>query len=268
MGEFATIAGGAAVPERRQDRPRPGLFEHSSLEPEAQARLRHLIRQVELAKGESAVLEGQKDPGLLTVASGVLKLYKELHDGRRQITGFRFSGDLLTWSLPGRCAEVSVQAVTDAVLCHVDSHRFREFSAAHPAIGCLFQDLAAAESAKLQAHMLTLGRKAPMEKMASFLLEMLRCNSGIGQGDDQVNLPQVNLPQVNLPQVYLPMTRNDIADYLGLETETTSRIFTRLKEEGILALPRPNRVLVQDWPALERLASGGAMRPFKAACGT
>ncbi len=255
MEDFLSVPadGEAQASDRRQDRGRPGLFSRSSLDPVPRARLDHLIRHVELAKGDTAVLEGEGDPGLLTVASGVLKLYKELHDGRRQVTGFRFPGDLLTWSLPGQSSAVSAQAVTDAVLCHVDSQQFREFSASHPAVGGLLQDMAAAESAKLQAHMLTLGRKTPIEKLASFLLEMLRRNNGIGQGDSQVNLP---------------MTRNDIADYLGLETETTSRIFTRLKEEGILALPRPNRVLVQDWPALERLASGGAMRPFKSARGT
>ena len=261
MEDFHSGAGDAeaeaAISRPRQDQAPGEMFACSGLGPEALAQLEQLIRHVELTKGETAVREGEGDPGLLTVVKGVLKLSKQLHDGRRQITGFRFPGDLLTWSQPGQSAVISVQAVTDAVLCHIDSRQFREFSAAHPAIGGHLQDLAAEEFAKLQAHMLTLGRKTPVEKLATFLLEMLQCSNGIGQGDGLVTLP---------------MTRNDIADYIGLETETTSRIFTRLKEEGILSLPRPNRVLVQDRSALERLAAGdgigAAIKPPKAACGS
>jgi CRP/FNR family nitrogen fixation transcriptional regulator len=71
---------------------------------------------------------------------------------------------------------------------------------------------------RAQEHLLVLGRQNSVERVAAFLLEMSERQGG-------------------LPQVELPMTRTDIADYLGLTIETVSRVFSRLKQKGVIRLP-------------------------------
>jgi CRP/FNR family transcriptional regulator, anaerobic regulatory protein len=88
-----------------------------------------------------------------------------------------------------------------------------------------------------QDQMLLLGRKAAAEKVASFLLLMAD-----QQGSDD--------------EISIPMARSDIADYLGLTTETVSRTFTKLKTEELIALPTPNRVEIRDRDQLEGFAAG------------
>jgi CRP/FNR family transcriptional regulator, anaerobic regulatory protein len=62
--------------------------------------------------------------------------------------------------------------------------------------------------------------------------------------------------QNNDEVVSVPMARSDIADYLGLTTETVSRTFTKLKVEGLIALPTPNNVEILDRDQLEDFAAG------------
>ncbi len=84
---------------------------------------------------------------------------------------------------------------------------------------------------RAQDHMLLLGRKNAQERIAAFLLDM----SG-------------RLPQQDA--VELPMSRQDIADYLGLTIETVSRTLTQLERDGIIAIPASRRILLTDPAAL------------------
>jgi CRP-like cAMP-binding protein len=87
-----------------------------------------------------------------------------------------------------------------------------------------------------QDHLLLLGRKNALERLAAFLLEMAR-----RYGDDDV--------------IDLPMPRHDIADYLGLTLETVSRMFAELKEAGIVRLESARRVHLVDMAKLKAMAS-------------
>ena len=87
---------------------------------------------------------------------------------------------------------------------------------------------------RAQDHMLLLGRKNAHERVASFLLEMAERSAG---------------PQ----SVELPMSRQDIADYLGLTIETVSRTLTLLENEAAIELPTSRRILLRDPAALRRL---------------
>src|SRR3546814_15169592 len=85
-------------------------------------------------------------------------------------------------------------------------------------------DMQTAELVAAQDRMVLLGRKSPMEKIASFLLEISAYQERCGRP---------------CSPVILPMTRGDIADYLGLTVETVSRCFTRLKADRFIALHAP-----------------------------
>jgi CRP/FNR family transcriptional regulator len=96
-----------------------------------------------------------------------------------------------------------------------------------------------------QEQMLLLGRKTAREKLASFLL-----------GCTVVPTRQPSQSPDLVYLVALPMTRNDIADYLGLTVETVSRTFGVLKRAGLIAIPAPSRVTIRNPAALRRLAAG------------
>ncbi|MEK9726454.1 MAG: helix-turn-helix domain-containing protein, partial [Rhodospirillaceae bacterium] len=100
--------------------------------------------------------------------------------------------------------------------------------------------------AKAVAHAVTLGQFSASERLASFLAEMgARLGCAVAGGTE----------------IDLPMTRDDIADYLGLTSETVSRQFRRLKDAGLIRLPTPSRLVVPDMARLAArapaLAAGG-----------
>jgi CRP/FNR family nitrogen fixation transcriptional regulator len=107
--------------------------------------------------------------------------------------------------------------------------------------GELAQQLVAAMMRSLgraQDHMMLLGRKTALEKIASFLLDMA---SRVAKTEGQIDLP---------------MTRMDIADHLGLTIETVSRTLTQLERDRVIELPAARRTIVlRDKAALRRLDS-------------
>ena len=201
--------------------------------------------RVFVEKGTYVAHEGSARDGALVMLSGVLKLFKSLPDGRTQITGFRFAGDLVSSRRCDAPWHVTVQAVTPVALCRVGCKTIRLGRQSYPELNQLFLELAREEVSSAQDHMLALGRKTPVEKLASFLLEMDRKSNGRAGTSGKIGLP---------------MTRYDIADYLGLENETVSRVFTKLKSMGILDLPQPNVVILQDREAIQCLADGTVSR--------
>jgi CRP/FNR family transcriptional regulator len=104
---------------------------------------------------------------------------------------------------------------------------------------------AAAELAAAQDQMLLLGRKTAQERVASFLLGLIARARRRGRNENPVALP---------------MSRTDIADYLGLTTETVSRCFTKLKNSRVIQLTQPGSVAVVEPARLALLAQGGYLR--------
>ena len=103
-------------------------------------------------------------------------------------------------------------------------------------------ELAAAELARAHEHILLLGRKNAQEKVASLLLELAR---RIGMNEAR-------------PSFRLPLSRQEMADHLGLTIETVSRTMSRLKEDGLIALPTPHDVVLLRPEDLTMLAEGAA----------
>jgi CRP/FNR family transcriptional regulator len=196
---------------------------------------------VELAPGQSLFQEGDKISAWYTIRRGTVRLYKLLGDGRRQITGFAMPGDILGLAARGGYA-YGAEAIDTCELCRMPLADLRRTFERYPQLERRLVELAGEELATAQEQMLLLGRKAPLEKLASFLLSMTARARRAGEPDNPL---------------YLPMSRGDIADYLGLTVETVSRSFTRLKGEGIIALPEPTRVLIVKRERLEALAEGG-----------
>jgi CRP/FNR family transcriptional regulator len=186
--------------------------------------------------GETVFSEGDEADGIYEVVSGMLRLYKLLPDGRRQITGFLGHGQILGLA-PEGIHVYSAEAINDVTLCRYPRAGFDRLIDEVPGLARRLLAVTSHELRAAQDQMLLLGRKAASEKVASFLLLMA----------DQ---------QGNDIEVAVPMARSDIADYLGLTTETVSRTFTKLKIDGLISLLTPNRVEICDRDRLEDFAAG------------
>jgi CRP/FNR family transcriptional regulator len=199
---------------------------------------RHLGCSVSLAKGESLFQEGEPALSVFTVTEGVLKSYRLLPDGRRQVTAFHYPGDCIggTFDEEHGC---TVEAVQDARVCAFPIRRFDEFVEDHPPMERELYIAAARQLAAAQTQMLLLGRKTAAERMASFFLALSERQGGSGN-------------------VGLPMSRSDIADHLGLTKETVSRVLADLKNDRLIRLLAIDQVQILDRARLKAIAAGGS----------
>jgi CRP/FNR family nitrogen fixation transcriptional regulator len=159
---------------------------------------------------------GEQEPAeyVYQVKSGTVRSYKLLSDGRRQIGAFHVPGDIFGLE-NGDVHRFTTEAVVDTTVRLI---RRESLDAVAENDGTLAKNLLFMTTTILRRaedHMLLLGRKTSMERVAAFLIEMDRRLAATGM-------------------LALPMTRRDIADYLGLTLETVSRSLSYLRELGIL----------------------------------
>ncbi len=216
------------------------LFD-SILDRTGRRQLQRLVALVAATRGQVVAEQGEVGRDFLVLADGIVKLWKVLPDGRRQIVAFRSAGDLVSLHRRNTPWPVTAQAVSDCRLFRLDWAALNRLAGRYPAIDRALFDLASDEITNLQDRLLTLGRKTVEEKLASFVLEFCRPSGA---------------PTTLSREIHLPMRRPEIAEYLGLTTESVSREFSRLKREGIVSMPRPSRIVVLNRPALEALALG------------
>lgn len=193
-----------------------------------------------VAKGQTFITEGDDAISLFNITCGTAKIYKLLGDGRRQIIGFLSIGDFLGLA-PGSQYPFTAEAVTPLKYCQFKRTRMEQVFSEFPAMRRKILEIASNELAEAQEQMLLLGRKTAREKIASFLLGRVRRARRLGGGGNSVDLP---------------MSRHDIGDFLGLTTETVSRTFTSMKNEGIITLDGASLVRLVDQPRLETIANG------------
>jgi len=134
-----------------------------------------------------------------------------------------------------------LDAITEVTLCRYKRKAFDHLIDEVPGFAKRLLAVASHELSAAQSQMLLLGRKAAPEKVASFLLMMADQHGKDGEA-----------------MIDIPMTRSDIGDYLGLTIETVSRTLTKLRQDGLIALPTPDRIKIRDRDQLEELAEGEA----------
>jgi CRP/FNR family transcriptional regulator, anaerobic regulatory protein len=165
---------------------------------------------------------------LFNVTEGMVRLYKSLPDGRRQIVGFALPGDFLGLALMDRYG-VAAEAVTPVKACRFARSAFLAYIEGKPHLLRRLHEFAGHELSLAQDQMLLLGRRTAEEKVAAFLLNL------------QTRYGKIGAASVTIA---LPMSRQDIADYLGLTIETVSRTLTRLaRDKVILIVPDGVRLI-------------------------
>ena len=198
----------------------------------------HLGRHIHFASCETVFGQEEMTTSVYNLLEGIMRLYKLLPDGRRQIIGFALPGDFLGMTTSARHS-FSADAIGAVAVCRFSKTSFARFIEDKPHLLRRINELAIRELSQAQDHMVLLGRRSAEEKVATFLL---------GWRD---RLVQLRGPANTVP---LPMSRQDIADFLGLTIETVSRTFTKLERDRVIGI-QPGSVCLLDPARAEAMAA-------------
>ncbi|WP_069299064.1 transcriptional regulator FnrL [Neptunicoccus sediminis] len=170
--------------------------------------------------GEQILWRGEAMDFVASVVHGVATLGKTLEDGRTQMVGLLLPSDFI--GRPGRDrVEFDVVAASDVTLCCFERKPFENLLSVTPDLSKRLVEIALDELDAARDWMLLLGRKTAREKIATFIDMLIRRSSVEG----------LTAPHDAL---VLPLSREEIANYLGLTLETVSRQLSALKAQGIL----------------------------------
>ncbi|WP_414475645.1 Crp/Fnr family transcriptional regulator [Microvirga sp. M2] len=196
------------------------------------------MKPVRLATNQALFSAGEACHSLYLLASGLVRVFDTLADGRRHITDFARPGDLLPMLDEGAYWQ-NAEAVVPSRAYAVSRQHFRELVERHPSLACQLNGMIRASLHAANRRQVLLGCLSALERVACFLIMAARHSAGRGGPGNTVELL---------------MSRYDIADYLGLTVETVSRTLTRLKQHGQIRLPTPQEIEIVDKAGLMRLA--------------
>jgi CRP/FNR family nitrogen fixation transcriptional regulator len=200
------------------------------------------LSQADIALSEfkyrrGAELFGEAEPAeyVYQVIDGAVRSYKLLSDGRRQIGAFHLVGDIFGLE-NGGVHRFTAEAIVDTTVRLVKRMSLAHVAESDATVARDLLNMTATNLKHAENHMLLLGRKTSLERVAAFLLEM----------DDRLTAAGV---------MALPMYRRDIADYLGLTLETVSRALSTLHDQGILGFlgQTQRQIVLLDRPKLAAL---------------
>ena len=184
------------------------------------------------SRNEEIYGESEAAEYLYKVVSGAVRMYKVLTDGRRQIGAFYLPGDMFGFE-PEDAHASSAEAVGDVTVLVFKRSAVLSLAARDSDVARRLWEMTARELDRSRKHALLLILSA-QERVASFLLEMAaRSRAG--------------------SEIELPMSRQDIADYLGLTIETVSRTLSQLESVGAIAVPAARRITFCNSGTLNRL---------------
>ncbi|WP_091736901.1 helix-turn-helix domain-containing protein [Phenylobacterium immobile] len=198
-----------------------------------EAAMDRLATRIRVPREAEIYGQGDLAERLYRIVKGVVRTTCLTADGRRLIGAFYYPGDLIGLE-QGGVHRFGAEALTDCELQAVRFGAVRAY-AGDAEVDRAILKATTGEVDRLQDHVVLLGRRSALERVANFLLGQAH-----RAGGDEIDLP---------------MTRQDMADYLGLTIETVSRMITQLQGEAILEFPSIRRFHVRRWTALEAMAA-------------
>lgn len=191
---------------------------------------------VRKAFARNEVIFGQDEPAeyVYLVESGVARTTRFTDDGRRQVGDFFFPGCMIGLE-DGDIHRFSAEALTACVVIALRRRTLEAEARRNPELAELLWSAGARRLQRMQSHLLQIGRKSALERVAAVLAELAERS-----GRDEIDLP---------------MSRQDLADYLNLTIETVSRMFTQLQASQIIRLIGVRRMRICDPAALRQLAA-------------
>ncbi|WP_151720278.1 transcriptional regulator FnrL [Gemmobacter serpentinus] len=188
--------------------------------------------------GQTIIWSGDRMDFVASVVTGIATLTQTLEDGRRQMVGLLLPSDFV--GRPGRSnAAYDVTATTDLVMCCFRKKPFEDIMVTTPHVAQRLLEMTLDELDAAREWMLLLGRKTAREKIASLLAIIARRDATL------------RLKATKGAIVFdLPLTREEMADYLGLTLETVSRQISALKRDGVIQLEGKRHVTIPDFDQL------------------
>ena len=177
-------------------------------------------------KDEEIYGEDEKAEYVYQVVRGAVCTYKLLADGRRQIGAFHLPGDMFGLETDTK-HRLAAEAILDTTVRLINRRNLEQAAQSDVRVARDLWSITSGELRHAENHMLLLGRKTAMERVATFLLEMDRRLAKAGM-------------------IALPMCRRDIGDYLGLTLETVSRSLSELQAKGVLGLSSARQIVLRD----------------------
>ena len=186
-----------------------------------------------MAYPRNSEIFGENEPAdyLYKVVSGSVRTYKILSDGRRQVGGFYLPGDIFGLEFADEHT-LSAEAISDTKVLVVKRSTLNALASRDASVAQQLFALTGRELGRVQDRILLLIKNA-QERVASFLLEMAERVSGNA--------------------IELPMSRQDIADYLGLTIETVSRTLTSLEGAAAIEVTTSRHIVLRNRSALSRM---------------
>ena len=184
-------------------------------------------------KDEEIYGEDERAEYVYQIIRGAVRTYKLLSDGRRQIGTFHLAGDVFGLE-SGTSHRLAAEAIIDTTVRLVKRSSLEQAAGVDVQVARKLWSMTAGELRHAEDHMLLLGRKSAMERVANFLLEMDRRLAVAGM-------------------MALPMCRRDIGDYLGLTLETVSRALSQLHGEGVLGFSGARQIELRNRQRLRNM---------------
>jgi CRP/FNR family transcriptional regulator len=200
---------------------------------------RIIQRSKPLQKGQHLYRESDPFQSVFAVRSGTLKAYRTTDDGREQVTGFYFPGEILGMDgISSNTHASSAKALETAAVCEIPFSSLEKLSSGMPQLQRHFFQLMSREITEDQQLITLLSKSSADERVAAMLLSVSSRNSR---------------RKLSATQFRLSMSRVDIGNYLGLTVETVSRVFSRMQKLAILRVEN-KEIEVLDLEALRRMA--------------
>lgn len=173
-----------------------------------------------------------------SVVVGTATIERLMEDGRKQTMGLLLPSDFI--GRPGRdTALYDVTAVTDVTVCCFHRDAFEKMMAETPHVSQRLLEMSLDELDAARDWMLLLGRKTAREKISTFLMMIVRRTNETNKTDI-----------IDEAKIALPLTREAMADYMGLTLETVSRQFSKLKKDGLIVMDGKRDITIPDVGAL------------------
>lgn len=199
-------------------------------------------RSKPLQKSQHLYREGDDFESVFAVRSGALKAYKTTDDGREQVTGFYFPGEILGMDgISNNSHASSAKALETAAVCEIPFTSLERLSAMMPNLQRHFFQLMSREITEDQQLITLLSKNSADERVASLMVSISTRNAR---------------RKLSATQFRLPMSRVDIGNYLGLTVETVSRVFSRMQKMDILRVDN-KEISILDFDSLKSMANLG-----------
>jgi len=194
----------------------------------------------EFKNKQTIFLQQEEAKNLYNITKGNVKIYRLLSDGRIQIIGFLYPGDFFGSYKKGKY-NYSAESIGEVRSCVFNQTSLDNYLEKNMTLAMELLHMTSHELTLAQDRMGVLGKMNANERVAQFILNISDQRARIGWQNNPVSLP---------------MTRQDIADYLGLTLETVSREISRLKTANIIKLMNLKQIFIVDKEKLTNICHG------------